>query len=77
MYSNFVFLHRFLFELSCKNTHKNTDVHTHRDSDEYSRVVFSKNIKFYNQAQGAKCDLDLQGQGYSAYALKSPYLTIP
>ena len=37
MYSNFVFVDRFLFELSCKNTH------THRDSDEYPIVAFSKN----------------------------------
>ena len=55
MYSDFVFLDRFLFELSCKNTHThththtNTDAHTHthththRDSNEYPIVAFSKN----------------------------------
>ena len=45
MYSDFVFLDRFLFELSCKNTHThtNTDTHTHRDSNEYPIVAFSKN----------------------------------
>ena len=37
MYSDFVFLDRFLFELSCKKTH------THRDSNEYPIVAFSKN----------------------------------
>ena len=37
MYSNFVFLDRFLFELSCKHTH------THTDSNEYPIVAFSKN----------------------------------
>ena len=42
MYSNFVLLGRFLFELSCKNTH--THKHTHRDSNEYPIVVFSKNV---------------------------------
>ena len=34
-----MFLDRFLFELSCKNTHTQTQ----RDSNEYSIVVFSKN----------------------------------
>ena len=49
MYSYFVFLDRFLFELSCKNTHTHTDTHTHthththRDSNEYPIVAFSKN----------------------------------
>ena len=47
MYSNFVFLDRFLFELSCKNTHTHTHTQTHthteRDSNEYAIVVFSKN----------------------------------
>ena len=38
MYSDFVFLDRFLFELSCKNTHT-----PHRDSNEYPIVAFSKN----------------------------------
>ena len=37
MYSDFVFLDRFLFELSCKHTH------THTDSNEYPIVAFSKN----------------------------------
>ena len=32
MYSDFVFLDRFLFELSCKHTHTNT----HRDSNKYN-----------------------------------------
>ena len=41
MYSDFVFLDRFLFELSCKNTH--THRHTHTDSNEYPIVAFSKN----------------------------------
>ena len=47
MYSDFVFLDRFLFELSCKNTHTHTDTHihthTHRDSNEYPIFAFSKN----------------------------------
>ena len=45
MYSDFVFLDRFLFELPCKNTHthKHGHTHTHRDSDEYPIVAFSKN----------------------------------
>ena len=49
MYSNFVFLDRFLFELSCKNTHKHGHTHTHTcthtqiDSNEYPIVAFSKN----------------------------------
>ena len=38
MYSNFVFLDRFLFELSCKNTHTHTHTHTHTDSKEYPLV---------------------------------------
>ena len=41
MYSDFVFLDRFLFELSCKNTHTHTN--THRDSNEYPIVAFSRN----------------------------------
>ena len=56
MYSDFVFLDQFLFELSCKNTHTHTHkhgrTHTHRDSNEYSIVAFSKNatiIKVYKQ----------------------------
>ena len=43
MYPNFVFLDRFLFELSCKKTHTNTETHTHTDSNEYPIVAFSKN----------------------------------
>ena len=47
MYSDFVFLDRFLFELSCKNTHTHTQTrthtHTHTDSNEYPIVAFSKN----------------------------------
>ena len=47
MYSNFMLLDRFLFELSCKNTHTQTRTHTHthtrRDSNEYPIVAFSKN----------------------------------
>ena len=41
MYSNFLFLDRFLFELSCKNTHTQTRTHTHtqRDSNEYPIVA--------------------------------------
>ena len=46
MYSDFVFLDRFLFELSCKNTH--THKHTHRDSNEYPIVAFSKNATIKN-----------------------------
>ena len=38
-YSNFMFLSRLLFELSCKNKH----THTHTDSGEYSIVAFCKN----------------------------------
>ena len=45
MYSDFVFLDRFLFELSRKNTHthKHGRTHTHRDTNEYPIVAFSKN----------------------------------
>ena len=51
MYSDFVFLDQFLFELSCKNTHTHkhtqtrthTHTHTHTDSNEYPIVAFSKN----------------------------------
>ena len=47
MYLNFMFLDRFLFELSRKNTHtqKHTHTHTdtHKDSDESSVVAFRKN----------------------------------
>ena len=47
MYSNFMFLDQFLFELSCKSTHAHTHAHihrhTHRDSNEYPIVAFSKN----------------------------------
>ena len=47
MYSDFVFLDRFLFELSCKNTHTHTQTrthtHTHTDSNEYPIGAFSKN----------------------------------
>ena len=37
MYSNFMFLDQFLFELSCKNTltWKHTDMHTHTHTDAY------------------------------------------
>ena len=50
MYSDFVFLDRFLFELSCKNTHThtNTDTQTHTDSNEYPIVAFSKNATIIN-----------------------------
>ena len=41
MYSNFVFLDRFLFELSCKSTHTQTRRHTHTHRDPI--VAFSKN----------------------------------
>ena len=43
MYSDFVFLDRFLFELLCKNTHTQTHTHTHTDSNKYPIVAFSKN----------------------------------
>ena len=46
----FVFLDRFLFELSCKNTHK------HRDSNEYPIVAFSKNATITNLCQMAICN---------------------
>ena len=46
MYSDFVFLDRFLFELSCKHTHTHT--HTHKDSNEYPIVAFSKNATIIN-----------------------------
>ena len=51
MYLNFIFLDRFLFELSRKNTytytHTETHTHTdaHKDSDEYSIVEFCKKRK--------------------------------
>ena len=48
-----MFLDRFLFELSCKNTHGNTHTHTHththmyidahKGSNEYSTVALCKN----------------------------------
>ena len=43
-----MFLDRFLFELSCKNTHirkhtTHTHTDTHKDSNEYSIVAFCKN----------------------------------
>ena len=41
-----MFLGQFLIELSCKNTHGDTNTHTyrhtHKDSDEYSIVMFCK-----------------------------------
>ena len=47
MYSNFMFIHQLHFELSCKHTetrkYRNTETHTHTDSDEYSIVAFCKN----------------------------------
>ena len=45
MYSDFVFLDQFLFELLCKNTHTHCHTHTHteRDFNEYPIVAFSKN----------------------------------
>ena len=55
-FSNFVFLDRFLFELSCKHTHthkhtnKDTHTDTHRDSNEYSIVAFSKNATINSEA---------------------------
>ena len=50
MYSDFVFLDRFLFELLRKNTHthKHGRTHTHRDSNEYPIVAFSKKRKYNN-----------------------------
>ena len=57
MYSDFVFLDRFLFELSCKNTHTHTHkhththTHTHTDSNEYPIVAFSKNATIINDCQ--------------------------
>ena len=41
MYSNFMFIDRLLFQLSCKNME--TPKHTHTDSDEYIMVAFCKN----------------------------------
>ena len=45
-YLNFMFLDRFLFELSCKNTEtrKHGKTETHTDSDEYSIVALCKNV---------------------------------
>ena len=55
-YSNFMFLGRFVFKLSCKNIHKHRNTHTHthtqRDSNEYSKVAFSKNATI-NMLDGA------------------------
>ena len=45
----FVFQDRFLFELSCKNTHTHTHTHTHTDSNEYPIVAFSKNATIIKQ----------------------------
>ena len=75
MYSNFVFLDRFLFELSCKNTytHKQTRKHTHTDSNEYPIVAFSKNATITSRVYFAfakkqilykfEGQFDLAGQG--------------
>ena len=54
MYSNFVFLDRFLFELSCKNTHTHKHTHTHRDSNEYPIVAFSKNATITRPEENVK-----------------------
>ena len=60
MYSDFVFLDQFLFELSCKNTHtrKHGRTHTHTDSNEYPIVAFSKNergrLRFQIHLEGPK-----------------------
>ena len=47
MYSNFMFIKRLPFELSCKNTE--TRKHTHTDSDEYSIVAFCNTSLKYNE----------------------------
>ena len=50
MYSNFMFIDRLFFELSCKNTHTHTHTethtrkHTHADSYEYSIVAATINM---------------------------------
>ena len=44
----FMFLDQFLFELLCKKKHR-TNTDTHRDSDEYSIVEFSKNATIITQ----------------------------
>ena len=51
MYSDFVFIDRFIFELSCKNTHTDTHTHTHTDSNEYPIVAFSKNATIIKPRQ--------------------------
>ena len=56
LYSNFIFIDRLHFELSCKNTeiqkHRN-HTHTQRDTDEYSIVAFCKNTTiFKNEFKG-------------------------
>ena len=43
MYSNFMFLDRFLFELSCKNTHKRTQTRTHTETLTSTLVALLKN----------------------------------
>ena len=48
MYSNFMFIYRVLFELSCKNTETWKHRYTHTDSDEYSIVTFCKNATIMN-----------------------------
>ena len=41
MYSNFMFLDQFLFELSCKHTHTHTHIRTHIKTDEYCTVAYN------------------------------------
>ena len=41
MYSDFVFLDRFFFELSCKNTHTQTRTHTQTHTHRLQRVPYS------------------------------------
>ena len=59
MYSDFVFLDGFLFEYRAK-THSHTQTHTHRDSNEYPIVAFSKNATIIIHILLDKVELDVK-----------------
>ena len=75
MYSDFVFLDQFLFELSCKNTHTHmdthtdTNTHTHTHTQNHSTVTililfvyaFNRNIiaKLYLPSTFQTSDIEL------------------
>ena len=74
MYSDFVFLDRFLFELSCKNTHTHkhgththTHTHTHTETPNtpYSCVLQKPN---YNHIEA--CSLNSSSGGIEILAVE-------